>query len=205
MKHDSNSFYQLSCQDRNFDDYLLLGGGTDINPNIYGEEASPYTQYPNKARDTANIKAIQQAVKEGKPIFGICRGLQLLDAVFGGKLIQHTVGHSSRARVFLNDDDEPPFGHPNVDPFYDGCSSCHHQVVDLKHTKGKMLGFSSYQFRAYFGDNVEVRGIVPQILYWPDKKALAVQFHPEWHEHDHAMNRYLRGLIKETLGLENVL
>lgn len=194
MKHNAQSFYTLSCQDKEFDDYLLLGGGTDISTRIYNEEAMPQTQYPNLARDTRNIEAINRAVAAGKPIFGICRGQQLLDAVFGGKLIQHTVGHPNGVKVHTEDG-----------VIFDDCHNCHHQVVDSKYTKGSVLGWSTHPFEAYFGDKVEIRYVVPQIMYWPDKKALAVQFHPEWHNTDHPMNEHIRGLLKDLLGLENVL
>lgn len=200
MKHNPTTFYRLSCEDREFDDYLLLGGGTDIDPNIYGEKACMYTQYPNKIRDIENIRAIKKAVKEGKPIFGVCRGLQLLDAVFGGKLIQHSVGHPSKAKVMV-------FKEKSLVKEIDGCAECHHQVVDQNHTKGEVIAVSDYTYKAYnhHVDRFEERSFVPEIVFWPEKKALAVQFHPEWHQWDHEMNVYLRDLIKDTLGLENVL
>lgn len=199
MQHSPNIFYKSSCTDRTFDNYLLLGGGTDINPNIYGEEDFGYCQYSNNSRDKSNIKAIEKAVAEGKPIFGICRGFQLLDAVFGGKLIQHTVGHPRGVTVLISEDQKLP------ETSIDNCSNCHHQVVDIHHTKGKVIGWSTYKYKAFFANKAEILDHVPQIIYWPDKKALAVQFHPEWQGSDHPMNKYLRGLIKETLGLENVL
>lgn len=197
MKHTPNIFYQSSCTDKEFDDYLLLGGGTDINPKIYGQEPLSYTQIPNNARDVRNIASINKAVEEGKPIFGICRGFQLLDAVFGGQLIQHTVGHPNGVAVLAKD----KYGLAVIRD----CHNCHHQVVDIHQTKGEVLGKSVYKYKAYFGDSVEVMDTVPQILYWPEKKALAVQFHPEWQNEQHSMNVHLRGLIKDLLGLENVL
>ena len=202
MQHNPNIFYQSSCTDRTFDNYLLLGGGTDINPNIYEEEDFGYCQSPDIKRDTRNIIAINKAVAEGKPIFGICRGMQLLDAVFGGKLIQHTVGHPRGVTVWVSEDKRLP------ETSINNCSNCHHQVVNHIYTKGKIIGWSTYEYRAYFGvdsNDVKSQSFVPQIIYWPEKKALAVQFHPEWHKPSHPMNVYLRGLIKETLGLENVL
>lgn len=202
MKHSPSIFYRASCTDVKFDDYLLLGGGTDINPEIYGQENFGFCQSPHDARDTRNIEAINKYVEMGKPIFGICRGMQLLDAVFGGQLIQHTVGHPNGVTVLVSEDARLP------ETSIDNCRNCHHQVVDIHKTKGMVIGNSIYTYKAYFGldsRQVQLRDVVPQIIYWPDKKALAVQFHPEWHHANHAMNGYLRGLIKELLGLENVL
>lgn len=203
MRHNPSIFYDSSCTDVAFNDYLLLGGGTDISPNIYGQEDFGFCQRPDTYRDKHNIAAINKYVEMGKPIFGICRGFQLLDAVFGGQLIQHTVGHSSLVPVEVLTEVDG-----NHATGFDNCRSCHHQVVDSDHTKGKMIGWSDYYYKAYFGlsdEDTRERYIVPQVIYWPKKKALAVQFHPEWHHEDHKMNVYLRGLIKELLGLENVL
>lgn len=198
MKHSQDVFYRSSCQDIEFDEYLLLGGGTDINPAIYNEVDHGFCQSPNNRRDAANIAAIDLAVKEGKPIFGICRGLQLLDAYFGGKLVQHTKGQRSNVEVLVD-----VKGSVKA---IDDCSSCHHQMVDDTFTKGEILGYSENRLQAFFADGVtEYRLTTPEIIYWPKYKALAVQFHPEWHGPRHEMNAHLRGLVKELLGLENVL
>lgn len=199
MKHNQDMFYSATCRDIEFDDYLLLGGGTDINPNIYGEQDIGFCQSPNNRRDQANIASINKAIEEGKPIFGICRGLQLLDAVFDGKLIQHTRGQPSSVAVHTPNEKGEPLT-------FNNCSSCHHQMVDINHTKGQLLGFSTNPIRVYLThDKTEERSTTPEILYWPKFKALAVQFHPEWHGPRHAMNVHLRGLIKELLGLTDVL
>lgn len=205
MKHNPDAFYGNSCNDVEFNDYLLLGGGTDISPALYGETDFGLTQSPDTWRDRGNMASINDYVNRGKPIFGVCRGLQILDAAFGGKLIQHTSGHPHGVTVttltnYPNDEG-------NSEDF-DNCKNCHHQVVDIFETKGIVIGFSSYQYKAFFGldsKQHKIRDVVPQIVYWPNKKALAVQFHPEWHNRSHKMNEYLRGLIKELLGLENVL
>ena len=204
MKHNQEIFYGSSCNDVAFDDYLLLGGGTDIAPSLYGDTNFGLSQSPDKRRDARNMSDIADYVRRGVPIFGICRGLQIMDAAFGGKLIQHTVGHPYGVTVRT----DSVKGDESYATTIDGCRNCHHQVVDLEHTKGELIGWSHYQFKAFHGldsSHVEIYTVVPQIVYWPEKKALAVQFHPEWQGESHKMNIYLRGLIKELLGLENVL
>lgn len=208
MNHNEEIFYGSSCNDVPFNDYLLLGGGSDISPSLYGEPDNGLSQYPDKRRDERNMAAIDRYVRRGLPIFGICRGLQIMDAAFGGKLIQHTVGHRSLVPVVVEgkrNNEIEGIGRTTID----NCRSCHHQVVDLKYTKGNVIGWSEYEFQAFRGleipNDVETLNIVPQIIYWPEKRALAVQFHPEWQGESHEMNKHLRGLIKQLLGLENVL
>jgi putative glutamine amidotransferase len=68
---------------------LLLMGGTDVNPRLYGAEPQPETEEPDEQRDAAEIALIQQALVKDLPILAICRGLQILNVSSGGTLIQH--------------------------------------------------------------------------------------------------------------------
>ena len=76
-------------------DGLLLSGGYDIHPQLYGEEPDQLLRSIYPPRDEYEIQLIKQAVFLEKPIFGICRGLQLLNVAFGGTLYQDISYHSS--------------------------------------------------------------------------------------------------------------
>lgn len=69
-------------------DALILSGGQDVNPLLYGEE--PHCKLGNilPKRDTYDIKLIKLALEMGKPILGICRGEQILNVSQGGTLYQ---------------------------------------------------------------------------------------------------------------------
>lgn len=69
-------------------DGLLLPGGADIEPKLYGQTATEKCGKPNEKRDFAEPKILEAFLKTGKPIFGICRGVQLINVYFGGTLIQ---------------------------------------------------------------------------------------------------------------------
>ncbi|MBQ6946429.1 MAG: gamma-glutamyl-gamma-aminobutyrate hydrolase family protein [Clostridia bacterium] len=69
-------------------DGLLLCGGSDIHPKYYGEEINGSVDIDHQ-RDEAEFLLLDAFVKAGKPVFGICRGLQLINAYCGGTLIQH--------------------------------------------------------------------------------------------------------------------
>lgn len=69
-------------------DGLLLPGGADVNPKLYGQELSEKCGSPNQLRDAAEMKMLEAFLLTGKPIFGICRGSQLLNVFMGGTLMQ---------------------------------------------------------------------------------------------------------------------
>jgi putative glutamine amidotransferase len=68
---------------------LLLAGGTDVNPELYGQEKAPETQDPDTERDAREQRLIVEALENDLPVLAICRGLQMLNVALGGTLIQH--------------------------------------------------------------------------------------------------------------------
>jgi putative glutamine amidotransferase len=77
-------------------DGLLLPGGGDLDPGLYGAERHQETRRTNPVRDAAEVALAGAAVKAGLPVLGVCRGLQILNVVLGGTLHQHVpdlVGH----------------------------------------------------------------------------------------------------------------
>jgi gamma-glutamyl-gamma-aminobutyrate hydrolase PuuD len=80
-------------------DGLLLMGGSDVNPSRFGATPRPETDPPDDERDVAELALIHEAVERDVPIFGICRGLQILNVYHGGTLVQHleaTARHDPR-------------------------------------------------------------------------------------------------------------
>lgn len=69
-------------------DGLLVPGGEDIAPCLLGEDALPEVTYTYLEKDVFEIALVRAAEAKGLPIFGICRGIQLLNVVFGGTLYQ---------------------------------------------------------------------------------------------------------------------
>ena len=77
-------------------DGLVLTGGKDIDPKYYGEEPHPKLGEVSPARDRMEIALVRQMRAADKPIFGICRGIQLLNVAFGGDLYQDVEGQMDR-------------------------------------------------------------------------------------------------------------
>lgn len=69
-------------------DGFLFQGGTDIDPKYYGEDPLNDECVGDHSRDDYELKVLDFAVKNKKPVLGICRGMQLINVYFGGSLYQ---------------------------------------------------------------------------------------------------------------------
>ena len=69
-------------------DGLLLSGGSDLDPSYYGEEPLPELGTTIPERDAFEVAILEHALERGMPVFGICRGLQVLNVALGGTLYQ---------------------------------------------------------------------------------------------------------------------
>jgi putative glutamine amidotransferase len=70
-------------------DGLLLIGGADLDPSSYGAERDPDTESTYRDRDDFELTLLKGAIERGMPVFGICRGMQIINVAFGGTLMQH--------------------------------------------------------------------------------------------------------------------
>ncbi|MBS9335048.1 gamma-glutamyl-gamma-aminobutyrate hydrolase family protein [Fructobacillus sp. M1-13] len=158
-------------------DAVIIPGGPDVSPFVYEEEPHQMigTTYPE--RDIFELAIIKEAVKAGKPVFGICRGAQIINAYYGGTMYQdltsqyqqdHLMQHSQAARGFI------PVHHVNVEK-----DSFLGQVFGDK----AFVNSRHHQAIHQVGDGLEVTacsadGIVEGIEHQVDP-VLAVQWHPE--------------------------
>jgi putative glutamine amidotransferase len=81
-------------------DGVVIAGGGDINPAIYGAAKHPMTDANAPDRDSWELAVAEAAVRQGVPLLGICRGAQMLNVACGGTLHQHIpdlVGHEVHA------------------------------------------------------------------------------------------------------------
>ncbi len=69
-------------------DLLVLAGGEDVNPMLYGENVKYENVKVETLRDEFELELVERFLEKGRAIFGICRGFQLLTVFFGGTLYQ---------------------------------------------------------------------------------------------------------------------
>lgn len=157
-------------------DAIALWGGTDINPGLYQAEAHPYNGFsPGSLRDQQERVWVEQAIDLGIPIIGICRGAQFICAMAGGKLIQHCTGHDSSHEM------------TTLDGKVYQTSSSHHQMLypfDLPKEDYIVLAHSTDNLSTrYDGETIGeqlVPHVEPEVVLFPNIRALAIQGHPEW-------------------------
>jgi putative glutamine amidotransferase len=93
-------------------DGLLFSGGSDLDPETYGQEQHAETNGIVPERDSAEIALLQAALERDMPVLAVCRGSQVLNVALGGDLVQHlpeVVGdekHKHAPGVFADHDVE---------------------------------------------------------------------------------------------------
>lgn len=81
-------------------DGLIIAGGADVDPSLYGEQPHPASGGFRPDRDVWELALLDAATARGLPTLGICRGMQLMAVHAGGTLEQHTpdaVGHAEHS------------------------------------------------------------------------------------------------------------
>jgi putative glutamine amidotransferase len=70
-------------------DGLLFSGGSDLDPELYGQDAHAQTNGVVAARDKGEIALMRAALERDMPVLAVCRGSQVLNVALGGDLVQH--------------------------------------------------------------------------------------------------------------------
>ncbi|HWF36391.1 MAG TPA: gamma-glutamyl-gamma-aminobutyrate hydrolase family protein [Solirubrobacteraceae bacterium] len=180
-------------------DGLILAGGVDIDPAVYGAERHEETELGTaRERDDTEIALVRRALELDLPILGICRGMQVINVALGGTLLQHVpdrVGHGNHRR--------------NPGSFVDS-------EHDVRLTPGSLVARAAgedvhstkshhHQAVEEIGEGLEVTGWsalddLPEALEAPDRRfALGVQWHPEVDE----TSRVIGALVDEARAYQN--
>lgn len=174
------------------DDVVLFGGGEDIAPVIYKQKPSRYCRIDGPSgRDVFEVFMFDQATKVGAKMLGICRGAQLICAMSGGSLVQHVTHHA---------------GHNHPMETSDGrvieVCSVHHQMMNPFNTKHELIGWAKDKISTCYivgGDKTIEVDVEPEIVYFPETKALGIQYHPEFMASKDEAVQYARELVTKYL------
>lgn len=150
-------------------DGIVLPGGTDVDPALYGAAPASELMDPEPARDANELDLLDAAAAAGVPVLAICRGLQVVNVWRGGTLHQHVPAHGCFEEPPDKLQHEVTFAPGSVLAGVYGTSvmvnSLHHQTVDR------------------LGEGLEITAEAPdgtvEGLECRDAPVVAVQWHPE--------------------------
>lgn len=97
-------------------DGLLLPGGSDVDADLYGEEAHGENDHPLRLRDDLEIALTKRAIERTIPVYGVCRGMQVINVALGGTIEQHLgdrldmTPHRDKVGTFTTHDVTPVSG-----------------------------------------------------------------------------------------------
>jgi len=179
-------------------DGFLFTGGQDVSPALYGEGGTPLMGPCCPARDEMERLLLDMLLAADKPVLGICRGLQFLNAALGGSLHQDLAAQLPGA---VEHRQAPPYCRPShgvalvpgspLQALLGGATlavnSCHHQGV-----RELAPGLSAMA--------AAPDGLV-EAVYMPGKSFVwAVQWHPEFASADEASGRLFARFIRACEG-----
>lgn len=78
---------------------LVLSGGTDLDPALYGAAPDLSSDSPDRERDALEQRLLREALDRDTPVLAICRGMQLFNVAHSGTLIQDIAGHRTQERI----------------------------------------------------------------------------------------------------------
>jgi putative glutamine amidotransferase len=178
-------------------DGLLLSGGGDIDPTIYGEEPHPTIWGLDMNRDRAELAMAQWAAETHKPLLCICRGTQVLNVALGGSLVQDIATMQPKALRHMYDQEITPRE-----------ETTHAVTVDTDSLLGELIHSNAAQVNSWHHQAIKrlaadlkvvataPDGIVEAIEIPGHRFALGVQWHPEWlYDRQPEMARLFHGLI----------
>ncbi len=160
-------------------DGFLFTGGQDVDPKVYGEEKLPACGEVCPQRDTIENDLLGEIIRMDKPLFGICRGLQFINAALGGTLYQDIPSQLHAGKKILHEQCKPydaPCHKVDIQP-----GSVLHRIIkkdtimvnSLHHQGVKKL--AGRLCAAAFSED----GLI-EAAYMPEAKCIfAVQWHPE--------------------------
>jgi len=161
------------------DGVVLPGGDEDIHPKFYEPEYAEDIVISNEERDNFEILVLKKSLKKDIPILGICRGMQLLNIIFGGTLIKHIPDYIKDGIV--NHEQPSP-----KDIVSHGIEiKANTRLAKMTNNNKTMVNSTHHQAVNRVGNNLIISataedGIIEAIESLEHKFVIGVQWHPEY-------------------------
>ena len=175
---------------------VLVTGGEDIDPSLFGAPPHPALGRVTRARDAWELAVVREARARGIPVLGVCRGIQVLNVALGGTLIQDIPSECAGA---LGHDQEGP----RADRSHPITCRPHSRLAELM-GPAAMVNSMHHQAVAQAAPGLAVTATAPdgvvEGVEWTGEHwwAIGVQWHPE--ELDGADARLFRALVAAAGG-----
>lgn len=170
---------------------LLLSGGADVDPWLYGEESTPGMRRIDPEKDGLELELGKLVVEKGLPVLGICRGCQMLNVICGGSLSQRMEG--------LKHWQSAPESYPT------------HEIEIVKGTKLREI-LKEEKIRVNTFHRQSIKDVAPGFIISATAKdgviegieskvhpfVIAVQFHAEWLWRDYPVFRRIFAAFVEA-------
>lgn len=174
-------------------DVVLFGGGEDISPSFYKQKPIKYCHAGEtlSTRDMFELSVFKLAREADVPMLGICRGAQLLCALSGGSLIQHVTHHAGIGHKMTTKDGQQIH-----------VCSVHHQMMNPFGIKHDLIAWASENLSTVYlveGSKQENMKVEPEVVFFPETKALGIQYHPEFMSDKEQAVIYSRELVQTYL------
>ena len=159
-------------------DRLILTGGEDVHPQFYGQSVQTDKNDYNIERDCFELALLEEALRQDKPVMGICRGMQLLNVAFGGSLNQH-IDHHWQDSPFETSHSIDSLVGSQVERLF-GQSS---QINSIHHQSVQRLG-ADFRVTAFDPRDQTIEAIEPKSSH----RLIGLQWHPEFLVHSQEGN-----------------
>jgi len=178
---------------------VVLTGGGDVQPSLYGEAPAPETHNVDPRRDAFDIALFHGALERDIPVLAICRGMQVVNVALGGTLVQHVPAITGQHH------DQNKRGHEGV----------HKVKIEPDSHLAEALGTTELEVNSIHHQAVLEAGPGARAVAWADdgtveafevegnRHLVAVQWHPELLEDWPEQQGLFRQLVQRATELRS--